>query len=709
MNTSSISRRRLLATSVAAGGTALAAHASPAHADVTAPAGGIAVTIGRPTAARGLPQVGYNIGHCYPGGNTETWLDYAGINVARFFASFTAWCPDDFFHPGTVEDVTAFDAAVAELRADPQGAGFVDWPALVDHFATAIYPDTNFYNLAYELSVLTRLDITPVIEAAELAWNTDWTGLFRQFLKHYALTSWAAREYGVTHFNFVNEPDHPSAAADMINQDVYVRGLQIASHAINSAIEDVSAGRRTRWHATVQAPVITHSSQDSGPFHMDADPDADHRDDAYGWGQITLLNRTTDYHGDPDADPIVDTYDTHLYNKTADVYTAEIAMIKNRMGTYSPGGKVLPISYSEFNRHNTSTFETSDFTLDTPRVMAELAEIWPAAMTAGADQMICFKFDNTVRSNKIPYGTGSYTVSDTAPYHVTGTRKSAEANRLFATRFTATRDRRLAELTVSANGAAVRAGVHTAIFDHKTDTLTVWLPQTATKARTVLVDLTRVPRVAGRTVLVEEVSATMSDGIAMITTVPKTGRLELTQPAESVWRLTVLLDGKARTVAARESSSVSPDGRSARNLEVRRDPAGGSAVTYLEFTSPGHHSGRAAVLDLTGSTDDGESLTFRVYGLVGERLRRDVSWPTAPHLDRTGLRARSEDDGVLPLGLITVPGTHGPARLDVTKIVDRSKGRFTLMLIREQTMSSDTTDDGRTATLDSKPRLLVWT
>lgn len=707
MDSSSISRRRLLATGALAGGTAIAAsNATTALAAPSPPSGGVAVRVGRATTKSGLPQAGYNIGHCYPGGNTRAWLDYAGINVARFFASFTAWCPDEYFRPGTIADVHAFDRAIDQLRDDPGASGFVDWTGLIKHFRTAIYPDTNFYNLAYELGVLTSLGIDPLLEAAELRWNRDWTGLFLQYLKHYALTSFCAREFGVTRYNFVNEPDYPTTATDLVDQDVYVRGLQIASSAIKHAVDDVK-GRR-RLTAMVQAPVITHSSQISGPFHMDADPDSDARDDQFGWGQITLLNRTTDYHGNTDATPIVDVYDTHLYNKTADVYTVEIAMIKNRMGIYSPGGKALPISYSEFNRHNTSTFETADFTLDTPRVVAELAEIWPAAMTAGADQLVCFKFDNTVRSNGIPYGTGNYTVSDAAPYHVTGTRKSAEANRLFATRFTAAHGRRLAEVTVSADGPEVRDGVHAAIFDTEARTLTLWLPQTSTSERPLSIDLSAVPHVTGRTVLVEEVSATLAGGVAMITTVPRSGQLTLIQPAESVWRLTVLLDARpGRDVATTDAVAVSAGSPSSRTLAVRRDPAGTSTVSYVEFDRGLPRSARAAVLELIGSTEDTDPLTFRVYGLLGERLPRHLSWSTAPHLDRDALRARSEDDDVIPLGLITVPGSRGVARLDVSALVARCSGPFTLMLIRERAASDDTADDGRTAHL-GRPRLRVW-
>lgn len=329
-------------------------------------------------------------------------------------------------------------------------------------------------------------------------------------------------------------------------------------------------------------------------------------------------------------------------------------------------------------------------------------------MSAGADQLVCFKFDNTVRSNGIPYGTGNYTVSNAAPYHVTGTRRSAEANRLFATRFTVAPGRRLAEVAVAVDGPPVRDGVHAAIYDTADRTLTLWLPQTSTSDRPISIDLSAVGRVAGCTVLVEEVSADLAGGVAMITAVPRSGRLTLTQPAESVWRLTVLLDARAgRDVVATGAVAVSADGDSHRALAVRRDPAGSSSVSYVEFGRGLPRSARAAVLELTGATDDTNPLTFRVYGLLDERLPRHVRWSTAPHLDRDGLRARSEDDGVIPLGLITVPASRGVARLDVSTLRSRCAGPFTLMLIRERAAADDTADDGRTAQL-SRPRIRVW-
>lgn len=727
--TSPISRRRLLAgTAAAATGTLLATDPMNAHAyPPTAPAGGLAVSIGNANAGAGLAMVGYNTGHFMPGGNTHVWIDYAGVNTVRFFASFGTWCPDELFHPGTVDDVEAFDQAVAKVRAHPREGGYIDWDELVHGFTTTVYPDTNHYILGYELGRLRELGITPVLEAAELRWNTDWTGLFLQFLKHYAFSYWCAAEYGVTHYNFVNEPDHPSAAGDIVNQTVYIRGLQIASHAIKSAVDDVNAlGHTHKKHQghlvpIVQAPVITHSSQESGPFHMDADADADHRDDDYGWGQISLLNLFTDYHGDTMTRPVFDYYDTHLYNKTAETYTAEITMVKAKMRQYTPDASVLPVVYSEFNRRNTSAFETSTDTLDTPVVMSQLAEIWPAAMTAGAHGMLCFKFDNTVRSNGIPYGTGNYYVSATAPYPIRGVSKAAEANRMFATRFTAAPGRRLVTTTVSTDGPTVRDGVRVCVYDQHADTFTVWLPHDAASSYPVELDLRRWPRLAGRSVVVEEVSATMAGGVTALTTVPPSGQLQLTQPGESVWRLTVQPPGRPHQIGCSTAISVTPTSHSTDELLVRRDPAGGApAVSYLTFERHGRSHSSSALLELTGASADGKPLSFRVYGLLDPAgISRSTTWATAPHLDTDLVRARDTDPGVLPLGMITVFGDTTPrgdqahARLDVSRLLQRGPGtRVGMLLVREQGKDDDTADDGRTAKIDRKghtgPRLLVW-
>ncbi len=482
----SLDRRRFLAVTAGATGAALVTGAGTGVAE--AATGGITVQLGS-AEGRAMKLVGFNTGHFMPGGNTAAWLEYSGVNAVRFFASLTIWCPDAAFDDGAgVETIDDFDVRTEQLRRD--SSQFIDWPALRELWSTHVYETTNHYNLDYQLTQLHRLGITPIMEAAELGWNSPWSGLWLMWQKHYAFTYHVASRWGVERFNFVNEPDHPSAANDIVDQQVYIRGLQIASDAVRAAIADVNRDHRKKLRAIVQAPVITHVSQTGADYHMDADPDADARDDEHGWGEISLRNLRTDYHGREVDHDIFDVFDTHQYNKTAETYTYELGMMNEKMKAYTPTGVALPVVYSEFNRRNTGAFETSGDDLNTPLVFSELAEIWGAALIGGAEGMICFKFDNTVRANGIPYGTGHYYVEDSGDYNISGVKKAAESNRMFATRFADVPGRTVVGTAVTSDGPAIRTNAIVSAHDARIGRYSIWLPHhSAEAAHPVTLDL----------------------------------------------------------------------------------------------------------------------------------------------------------------------------------------------------------------------------
>lgn len=236
---------------------------APAHAVGSRPPGGaLSVVVRNTRTGGGLPLVGYNTGHYLPGSNTSAWLAYSRVNAVRFFALLSEWTPDSAVDPGDgVESVADFDARKAELRRDPENTPFLRWDLLEELFENHVYSITNHYRLNYQVSELRRLGIAPIMQAAELRWNSPWSGLWQQWQKHYAFTYHLARHYDVERYNFVNEPDHPSAAHDIVDQDVYVRGLQIASDAIRCAIADVNArtgsrsGRSSRRRSSPTSPA----------------------------------------------------------------------------------------------------------------------------------------------------------------------------------------------------------------------------------------------------------------------------------------------------------------------------------------------------------------------------------------------------------------------------------------------------------------------
>jgi hypothetical protein len=687
--------------------------AGPAAA--ATPGGGVSVVVSRTPAGRGMPLVGYNTGHFMPGSNTSAWLEYARVNAVRFFASFEDWCPDEAFDPGAgVSGIDAFDAAKDELRLSPEDNRFLNWDLLRDVFEHHVYSNTNFYRLNYQLAELKRLGITPIIEAAQLRWNSPWSGLWQQWQKHYALTYHLARNYDVERFNFINEPDHPSAAKDIVDQQVYIRGLQIASDAVRCAITDVNARYGKRLRALVHAPVITHVSSQSGNDHMDADKDADARDAQHGWGEVSLRNLRTDYHGATVDYDIFNVFDTHQYNKTADVYAYEFAMMRQKMREYTPTGTELPIVYSEFNRRNTSAFETSGDDLESPVLYCDLARIWGEAVAAQAEGMITFKFQNTMRSNGIPYGTGCYYVEHGGVYDIHGATKAAEVNRLFAKGFAG--EQRLLLRATTSDGRTVPVA-----RDQRSRCHYLWLPRpSGTPAGSVALDLSGLGASGGQ-VVVEEVSPSHSGGITTIAPLPADGRITLEQPADAVWLVTVADVGKSRSYEAYADASVvkggPPSGGAQEILAVALDPSGSSAASYLAFRVDGP-AARQAVLELHGSSADGGPLTFMVYAMTDTSWTgRELTWEAAPYLDSVAVRPTSVGDRLYPAGQLTTPGTTGPARLDVTDALRHARGRsLGFLLIREPRRAEDSADNGRRADLagraarqaTARPRLHLY-
>ena len=655
---------------------------------------GLDIVVDPVSVGGGMPLVGYNTGHFMPGSNTSAWLEYSRVNAARFFAALSEWCPDEAFDPGAaVAGIADFDLAKDELRRSPENNRFLNWDLLNDVFENHVYTSTNYYRLNHQLAELKRLGVTPIIEAAQLRWNSPWSGLWQLWQKHYALTYHLARHYDVERFNFVNEPDHPSAAGDLVDQQVYIRGLQIASDAVRSAIADVNDRYRKRLRALVHAPVLTHVSSERGNDHMDADPDADARDDQYGWGEIALMNLRTDYHGESVDYDIFNVFDTHQYNKTAPTYAYEFAMMRQRMRAYTPTATALPIVYSEFNRRNTGAFETSGDDLDTPMIYSDLGAIWGEAVAAGAEGMIAFKFQNTVRANGIPYGTGCYYVADEGVYDIHGASKAAEVNRLFAKGF-AGAGRRLLR-SVASDGRTVPVA-----HDAPTRSHYLWLPHpSGTPAASVTVDVSRLG--LGRAqVVIEEVGADRSGGIVSESTLPANGRLTLEQPADCVWLITLADAGECRSHEAYAQASVAQDGVVRDGLAVALDPvAGASAVSYLAFGAEGSASVRRAVLELSGDSTDGAPLTFMVYAMADTSWApRALTWDTAPYLDPDAVRPTGVGDVLFPAGQLTVLGTTGPARLDVTDALRHAHGRtLGFLLIREPKRAEDTADHARRA------------
>lgn len=163
----------------------------------------------------GMPLVGYNLAHYLPGSNTTTWLQYSRVNAARFFCSPSGYAKDDTVDPGaSVTDVDSFDVAKALLRDDPTSDAYIRWDLIQQRFDTVVAGGTNHYRLTYLLQQVTSLGIDLIAEIYELRWGGSWATLWQEWQKHYAMTFLMARNFGVTRYEFINEPDDYKATRD---------------------------------------------------------------------------------------------------------------------------------------------------------------------------------------------------------------------------------------------------------------------------------------------------------------------------------------------------------------------------------------------------------------------------------------------------------------------------------------------------------------
>jgi hypothetical protein len=312
-------------------------------------------------------------------------------------------------------------------------------------------------------------------------------------------------------------------------------------------------------------------------------------------------------------------------------------------------------------------------------------------------------------------------VEDEGRYDIHGVTKAGEVNRLFAKGF---RGAAKGLLTATADDGRLVLASH----DREARRCAMWLPHpTGTPAGSVTLDLRALPVARrGSEVVVEEVSPAYSGGIVSVVPLPGSGRLTLEQPAESVWLVTVTAPGPVRRVEAYADAHVRSGGDAgdaADTLGVSLSAAGaaGAEVSYLAFDFGGPLVGarapRQAVLELFGSSDDGAPFTFTVYAVTDtDWAGKNLTWETAPYLDRSGVRATAVGTTVFPAGQVSLTGAAGTARLDVTDALRPADGDTVgFLLIRERRRAQDTADDGRRGEIASvsveergrRPRLVL--
>src|SRR5688572_5303160 len=412
-----------------------AAYVACAFAAAPALASTASVTV-TSTAVGVTPRyLGFNMGHYQTGGNTAAWTDYAAPNAYRVWASANEYemADDDTVWGDGVSTLEQFDARKAALRQTPESQTYINWSTFNFRFEQRTQTGRNKVKLNLLLGDLHARGIEPILQLTRTkeAYDfTGWEGKWEQWQFYYAMAYHGAKNYDVRRFMIYNEPDQNASTATP--QD-YVDRLKVASDAIRSAVADVNRIYGKDLVANVSGPT---TKDGASTFNT--------------WGVPALQANRTDYAGRPIAYDNFDTYDLHRYNSTGASFASDINTINANVPLHNPSGATMPVTYTEFNRHASSTFAGMAESLDTPSVFTSYAGNYIGAMRADVKGMYAFKFSQTWwdPGNGIeePQKTGHYYVDDDAtfnvdPFNVTGSTKGGEVARLITKGFKSQRQR----------------------------------------------------------------------------------------------------------------------------------------------------------------------------------------------------------------------------------------------------------------------------
>src|SRR5262249_5611787 len=111
-------------------------------------------------------------------------------------------------------------------------------------------------------------------------------------------------------------------------------------------------------------------------------------------------------HGRPIDHDLLGIFDTHSYNSPAAGYADRVDDIRKLLEENQPGGKALPIVYTEIGRWMNAYLIDKEETMDDPSLFTEWAGIYANNTLNGVYGMWAFKFANTT-SSTYPHGIKS--------------------------------------------------------------------------------------------------------------------------------------------------------------------------------------------------------------------------------------------------------------------------------------------------------------
>ncbi|TWU27583.1 CBM96 family carbohydrate-binding protein [Bythopirellula polymerisocia] len=700
------------------------------------PCAAVEIVISPEVFGRTPSLVGYNCAHFMPGSNTAAWWRYSGTNGAR------VWCSSDDFEGADDNDIWGDGVTSSKsflkhrrlLRADPLNEEFINWPKLNEKMERTT-TSGNRVKLKYAFDFFKESGITPLVviqrDEVKYPWHaasipSGWADRWEYWQHYYAHAFYLARHFGIERFIMYNEPDHGS---HKISQQDYLARLQMASDAVQSAIQDVNKIYGKNLESQMQAPVTAGGSKEVTPS-----PGGDPRDDRVGWGELIATHQHDSLLGSnaPDEDSnftLFQTYAYQQYNKSGPDFRKDLAFIRTLVED-NGGESDLKYAITEFNVHTARVWSQMPETLDTPAKVARFGSILANLTRSEPDELYVFKFSQTANlsqgksASNVKKNGVHFVDNMDAPYNIGGLTRGGEVVRLFARGFAGGHD--LLQVTHQTDPSK---DLHTcAVYNRRKNRYFFFAANESNSAVDLQLDLSRLGVNAGATVIVEEVSEDRRGEVQRVIESVDSNLVSISQPQQSVILVSIPVEGPlaATKLSATDDATVKSGSNATRNysrssnLWAKGEPNNANArnAFFIKFDL-GNQDPRnieQAILRVFGkNTGSEEQVVAHVYGLLEDDWdEENINWHNAPNLgESTGVMDDISDNFVLDIGKSTSFVGHLTGRkensemlLNVTPFVrDHPDQQVTFLIVREVRFDGENVDDDLAALkLASKER-----
>ena len=562
------------------------------------------------------------------------YFEWFGINHHRYWfkPSFSPLNPT-----GGVTDAAGFDDAVAKVRANPLRQGtandvYIDWARFNSEFDP---------NQRHTLERFQQMGIIPMMVDTSFTKHdplADWGDKFTYWKYWYAYVYFFASHYGVTMYEFSNEPN--------ALKGTYTRWEShwlVCADAMRQAMADVNAQSGKNLTLTICGPTMP------GPWWNYSLPNP--AADPHGWGSVSWAKVQTDIHGN--IDPSIwnyGMYDYHFYGNDGARSQEAIASLRRDIAQAhnSPNG-TIPLVITEYNTSTGGHFtkkeldtEDIDFGIGLAQILQSTATLGPAGL--GDDGgFFLFKLGAPDSKTATIQNRTAYT-SALGDHNYGGVSRGGVCFQLYARHFRGGKP--VLGTRVTAGGGDKRRLV--AVWDESSHAYYVYLSNVSGTDATLSLDLNALDVQPGAPATVARVDANNTGQITDYLKVDAAKKITLSAPDKCALLVWIPQGNSAAGTPAQSptndtyltvgQTAASPGAEATMKISLHHATASERRIGFLQFDLAHLTPGNRYLLKFDGhniGTDPTAREILHVYG-AGDApwSETDLTWATAPGVGR---------------------------------------------------------------------------